>query len=81
MKAYQLKRIDKMHEMHLQSWLNHQVTATKEKGEKQVPVFETYKDFFDYEKKLEEIEQPKKKAISPKLKRLAQIAAQANEGR
>src|SRR5699024_4541411 len=81
MKAYQLKQVDKQNEMHMQAWLNHAVTGTKEQGKKQVPVYKKYKDFFDYEKQLNEIEQPSRKTISPRMKKLAQIAAKANEGR
>src|SRR5690625_1510194 len=78
--AYRLKQIDKKHEMHLQAWLNHQVTATKEKGSKQVPVFEKFKDFFDYEKELREVEGITS-GLTEEQKRMARIAKSYNERR
>ena len=81
MKAYNLARVDKEHDMHLQAWLNHAVKSTKTQGKKQVPVYKTFKDFFDYEKRLEEVQRTKKNVITPKMRMLARIAAKANEGR
>ncbi|MFD2209374.1 hypothetical protein ACFSMW_06590 [Virgibacillus halophilus] len=82
MQAFNLSQVDKQHEMHMQAWLNHQVTATKESGKKQVPVFKKYEDFFNYEKSLKQVEKPKQKSISPRMKRMARIAAKLNrEGR
>lgn len=78
--AYRLKQIDKKHEMHLQAWLNHQVTAKKEKGSKQVPVFEKFKDFFDYEKELREVDGVTS-ALTEEHKRMARIAKSYNERR
>lgn len=77
MKAYRLKRIDKEHDMHLQAWLNHQVTSTKEQGKKQVPIFRNFKEFFDYEKRIEEEIKPKQ-SISQKARMMARIASVAN---
>ncbi|RFA36231.1 hypothetical protein CAI16_05435 [Virgibacillus dokdonensis] len=77
MKAYRLKRIDKEHDMHLQAWLNHQVTSTKEQGKKQVPVFRSFKDFFNYDKRIEEETNPKLN-MSQKAMKMARIAAVAN---
>lgn len=77
MKAYRLKRIDKEHDMHLQAWLNHQVTSTKEQGKEQVPVFKSFKDFFDYEKRIAEETKPKQ-SISKKARNMARIASVAN---
>lgn len=81
MRAHNLARVDKEHDMHLQAWLNYQVTATREQGKKQVPVFKKFEDFFDYKKRLKEVEQPKQKAISPKMRKMARIAARVNTGR
>lgn len=80
MKAYQLQRVDREYEMHLQAWLNHQVTATKEQGKKQVPVFKKFGDFFDYEKRIKEVTQ-KKRRITPQMKRMARLALIANSGK
>lgn len=81
MKAYQLRRVDKEYEMHLQAWLNHAVTATKKQGEKYVPVFKEFKDFFDYEKRIKEIEGKRTLQLSPRQRKLAEVAARVNEGR
>lgn len=81
MKAFNLARIDKEHDMHLQAWLNHAVTATKEQNKKQVPVYKKFKDFYDYEKRSKEVEGKKQKVITPKMRRMARIAAKVNEGR
>lgn len=74
--AYRLKQIDKQYDMHLQAWLHVQANSTKTQGEKQVPVFKKFNEFFDYEKRINEIMKPK--ALSTDQKRLAQIAARIN---
>lgn len=79
MKAYRLAQVDKDFEMHKQAWLNHLVTATEEKGKKQVPKFKHFKDFYDYEKALKETEQEEKEPLSPLQKRLAKIALEVNK--
>ena len=54
MTAFQLKRLDRERDIHWQAWENNQVKAEKNVGTKTnpktVPVFTTFKDFFDYEK-------------------------------
>lgn len=82
MKAFQLKRIDKEYDMHLQAWLNHNVTSSKEENKKMIPVYKEFKDFFDYEARLEEVVGTKRKKLSKQQKKMAHIAAQLNaEGR
>lgn len=81
MQAHNLAEVDKQYNMHLQAWLNHQATATKEQGKKQVPAFKKFEDFFDYKKRLKEVEKPRKTGISPQMKRMARIAAKLNKGR
>lgn len=78
MKAFRLSQVDKHYEMHLQAWLNHGVTATKEQGKKQVPVYKTFKEFFDYEKQLKEVEGQKATRLSSKQRRMAHVAAKLN---
>ncbi len=80
MKAYNLARVDKERDMHLQAWLNHAATATKEQGKKVISVYKDFTDFFDYKKRLREIEQPIKR-IDPHLRKMARLAIKANEGR
>ena len=63
MKAYQLSRVDREYELHLQAWLNQQAQATKSKGKKTVSVFRTFNDFFNYEERVNEIVKPKPKEV------------------
>jgi len=81
MRAYQLQQIDKEMDMHMQAWLNHQVTASKKKGKKQVPVYSKFKDFYDYEKRINEVIKPKKKSKIPlNIKKAAEYVAERREG-
>lgn len=61
MYAFRLKQVDKERDMHIQAWINHQVTSTKEKGKKQIPVYKKFDEFFDYEKQIREVESQGKK--------------------
>ena len=63
MKAYQLSRVDREYELHLQAWLNQQAQATKRKGKKTVSAFGTFNDFFNYEERVNEIVKPKPKEV------------------
>ncbi|WP_246521641.1 hypothetical protein [Ornithinibacillus massiliensis] len=81
MKAFNLGRIDKEYVMHQQAWLNHQVTLTKEQGKKQVPIYKRFEDFFDYKKRIKEVEHDEKREITPQIRKMAQIAAVVNGGR
>lgn len=56
MRAYSFLRLDKLYDMHLQAWLQRAVKATKLKGKKEVPVYEKFEDFFDYDQHLNQIE-------------------------
>ena len=80
MHAYRLSSVDEQEKMHMQAWLNHAVTATKEKGKKQVPVYKDFKSFFDYEKQIRNVT-GKVKKVNPRVKRLAEIAKLTNERR
>ncbi len=80
MKAFNLARVDKERDMHLQAWLNHAATATKEQSKKVVSVYKDFNEFFDYKKRLEEVETPARQ-VDPHFRRLAQLAKKANEGR
>lgn len=81
MKAHRLKRVDLEHDMHMAAWLNRAAAATKQVGQKEVGVYKSFKEFFDYEARLKEVEAPKKAKLSKEQKRLAQIAAQVNAGK
>jgi 16S rRNA U1498 N3-methylase RsmE len=56
--AYSLRRIDEERDMHMQAFLNHVVTGTKQRGKKTVPVYKTFQDFYDYEKEIKRITEP-----------------------
>jgi len=76
MYAFRLSEVDREYDMHLQAWLGHQATGAKENGKS---VFKSFKDFFDYEKQVKEIEKGViKKEIKPQHKRMANIAAEVN---
>ncbi len=49
-KAHQLKMLDKEYLIHLAAWKNYEVQA-QEKKVKQVPIYQTFKSFFDYKQK------------------------------
>ena len=76
MKAESLKRVDSEYEIHLQAWVSHQVKAEKKQGKKTVPVYEKFSQFFDYEKRIDDILKPKKE--EKKLTNLEKLMLQAN---
>lgn len=62
MKASDLRRVDREYEIHLQAWANWNVQAMKKSGKrKRVPVFKTFKQFFDYKEAEQAILLPKKR--------------------
>jgi len=76
MKAESLKRVDSEYEIHLQAWVSHQVKAEKKQGKKTVPVYEKFSQFFDYEKRINDVLKPKKE--EKKLTNLEKLMLQAN---
>lgn len=48
--AYQLRQLDEEGLIYQQAWANWQVQATKQQGKNQVPVYPTFKKFFDKRK-------------------------------
>ena len=64
MKSYSLQRVDKEYDYHLQAWLSQQVQATEQRGKKSVPVYKNFKDFFDYEERVNEILKPEPKEVN-----------------
>lgn len=77
MKAHALKRVDRELEIHSLAWLINQAQATKEQGKKIVPVHKEFKQFFDYDKRIESILKPKAKEKKG-LSRLEKLMLQAN---
>lgn len=82
MKAFHLARIDKEYDIALQAWLNHQAKATKTTGsgknQKTMSVYKSFTDFFDYEKKIKEVKEPKSHSLTEKEKRMVETAAILN---
>lgn len=77
-----MQQVDKQFDMHLQAWLNHKVTATKEQGkDKIIPVYKTFKEFFDYQKELKEIEKTPQSKLTPQMRNMARIAFLVNSGK
>jgi hypothetical protein len=46
MKAVRLRLLDKERDIHAQAWLNVQAKATKQRGKKIVPYFNSFDEFF-----------------------------------
>lgn len=78
MKAYALKRLDEEHAIHRQAWINQQAKATKSQGQRTVPYFKNFKQFFDYDKLEKDILRTDKKEKAGKENRLADLLVQAN---
>lgn len=83
MQAHNVREVEREHEMYLQAWLNARVQDTKEKGtgknSKQVPVYKSFKDFYDYEERRNEVLNYKKDLdISPNMKKAVQMAKEIN---
>lgn len=78
LRAHRLKRVDAEYDLHLTAFLNVRAGAKKKKGKETVHVYQTMKDFFDYDKRVAQIEGGETGALNPQQKRMAQIAAQLN---
>ena len=57
--AERLKAVDRDYRAHWQAFLNYQVQAEKKTGGKTRPVYTTFSKFFDYEKAIRAVEDPK----------------------
>lgn len=84
MYAYKLKQVDVAEDIHMQSWLSHEITATKQKGKNsQEYVYKTFAQFFDrekYENQAKGIHKEVKK-IPNNLKKKLELIRKANERR
>jgi len=82
MTAYALRKLDSERDIHLQAWVNRQVKAEKnigtEKKPKMIPVFKTFKEFFDYEKVENEILGIKEETNKIKDNKLKGLMRKAN---
>lgn len=53
MRAVNLREVDRDYDLHRSAWLNVQAGAMKQQGKRrQVPVYKTFKSFYDYEAQL-----------------------------
>lgn len=76
MYAYRLSSIDNERDMHMRAWLGHQVSTTTKSNK---PQYKSFKDFFDYEKLIDEVEKGTiNEKIKPQFKKMAGIAAEVN---
>ena len=56
MRASRLKEVDREHEIYLQAWADYMVQDTKKQGKDRiVPVYKTFKQFYDYDNRINEI--------------------------
>lgn len=76
MTAVALKKLDQQEFIHRQAWANWQVQSTKTQGRKEIPVYSTFKKFFDKEKIENEIRGIKKPSQD---KKLVQLMKKANK--
>ncbi|WP_176763817.1 hypothetical protein [Shouchella lonarensis] len=76
-----MRRIDQEYDMHLQAWLHVQAGATKETGGKTRPVYDRFNKFYDYKKRLRELEKMESHKLKPTYARMATAASMANQGR
>ena len=71
MTAFELQRVDREYEIHLQAWTNWNVRAMKKSGKKKrVPVFKKFRQFFDYQKRESEVLGHKRKGMSSEGERI-----------
>ena len=55
MKAFRLQQVDRDYDIHLLAWESWNVQAMKKHGKnRKVPVFRTFRQFFDYESRLKD---------------------------
>ena len=56
MKAQSYRIVDEKYRSAIHSWDNMRLKQTRKKGNKTLPLYTNFKDFFDYEKELEKID-------------------------
>lgn len=68
LKAQQVKEKDIERRLAVQSWYNQTVKGTKQRGKKQVPLFEKFSDFYDVEEEFYSLFIEKKESVKEKRK-------------
>ncbi|MPM55283.1 hypothetical protein SDC9_102077 [bioreactor metagenome] len=80
MEAYQLRQVDEEYRINLLAWQINQAQATKTKGsgknQKTLPYYESFKKFFDYEKRINEVNGTAGKTITDNT--LSRLMGKAN---
>lgn len=76
--ACQIDTLNRRREIHEQAWANHNVQATKKAGNKEVPYFKNFRQFFDYEKQFNEIMGIEKTSRVKKDKVLTELLNSSN---
>lgn len=66
-KALRLKQIDEDRNMHWLAYNIFRAQAKKQRGKKEVPVYKTFRSFFDYEAELEKVEKKEKNSMFDEL--------------
>lgn len=73
MKAYRRQRLEEERILHKLAFLNVAAQSTKKTGKRVEPVYKTLKEFFDYEKELENLYSDKpRKRMSSRSERIMQ---------
>lgn len=79
MLSFRLSELDRQQELHMQAWLSQQVQATTGTGKRTKPMYQTFKEFFDYEEQLKIILNEKEEVeISDSKNDLVNLVMQAN---
>ena len=76
-KAYKLHSIDEEHRLHILAWQIVQAGASDKKGK---PIYSNFKKFYDYEKRIKEVESDDVKA-DVKTVSLFNMVKNINKGR
>jgi hypothetical protein len=76
MKAVRLRLLDKERDIHAQAWLNVQAKATKQRGKKIVPYFNTFDEFFNPQE--EAAYTPERRRKAEKQNHLKELMLKAN---
>lgn len=73
--ALAIKEVDRQREIHEIAFLTNVAGATKKSGNRSVPVYKKFTDFFDYEKELKKVRKKnaEEEAYYKRLAELAQI--------
>ena len=74
MNAARLMQTDKQRDIHALAWLNMQAKATKQRGDKTVPYFKSFEDFYKEPKN----DKPKSPQAANELESIKKLVLKAN---